>query len=213
MVAPLRERDCCATLSVALASMRQIALPLDELRPGLASSLIITDANANVFANLGAAASWQSRCAILTGPPRSGKSLMARYFVSQANGTVIDDADTAGQEVLFNAWNRAQEHGDPLLLISRWQPADWVVSLPDLRSRLATAVLLQIGPPDDELIEQLLQKHFADRGAAISIDALSFVKRRVERSYSALESFARSANALALAENAAVNLALVKRVL
>jgi len=63
------------------------------------------------------------------------------------------------------------------------------------------------------MVEQLLQKQLADRGAAISIDALSFVKRRIERSYAAIEAFARNANALAMAENAPVNLALVKKVL
>lgn len=192
--------------------MRQIALPLDELRGGGSPSLIITDANAAAFAGLGNASGWPGRCAILAGPARSGKSLMARYFAGQG-GTVIDDAETAGAEPLFNAWNRAQEGTAPLLLISRWRPADWQIELPDLRSRLGAALLFQIAPPDDEMIEQLLQKQLADRGAAISIDALSYVKRRIERSYAAIEAFARTANALAMAENAPVNLALVKKVL
>lgn len=192
--------------------MRQIALPLDELRGGASSSLIITPSNSTAFAGLGSAGSWPRHCAILTGPARSGKSLMARYFAGQG-GTVIDDAETSGAEVLFNAWNRAQESGTALLLISRWLPADWNIALPDLKSRLGSAMLLEISPPDDEMIEQLLQKQLADRGAAISIDALSYVKRRIERSYAAIEGFARSANAIALAENAPVNLALVKRVL
>ena len=192
--------------------MRQIALPLDELRGGASSSLIITPSNSTAFAGLGSSGSWPRHCAILTGPARSGKSLMARYFAGQG-GTVIDDAETSGAEVLFNAWNRAQESGTALLLISRWLPADWNIALPDLMSRVGSAMLLEIGPPDDEMIEQLLQKQLADRGAAISIDALSYVKRRIERSYAAIEGFARSANAMALAENAPVNLALVKRVL
>ena len=192
--------------------MRQIALPLDELRGGASSSLIITPSNSTAFAGLGSSGSWPRHCAILTGPARSGKSLMARYFAGQG-GTVIDDAETSGAEVLFNAWNRAQESGTALLLISRWLPADWNIALPDLMSRVGSAMLLEIGPPDDEMIEQLLQKQLADRGAAISIDALSYVKRRIERSYATIESFARSANAMALAENAPVNLALVKRVL
>ena len=192
--------------------MRQIALPLDEIRSGVSSSLIITNANASIFAGLGNAATWPGRCAILLGPARAGKSLMARYFAGQG-GTVIDDAETVAAETLFNAWNRAQENEAPLLLVSRWRPADWNIALPDLRSRLAAATLLEIAPPDDELIEQLLQKQLADRGAAISVDALSYVKRRIERSYAAIEAFARAANALALAENAPVNLALVKRVL
>ena len=192
--------------------MRQIALPLDELRGGGSSSLIITDSNATAFAGLGNAVAWPGRCAILVGPARSGKSLMARYLAGQG-GTVIDDAETAGAQVLFNAWNRAQESGSALLLVSRWRPADWNIDLPDLRSRLGAAMLLEISPPDDEMIEQLLQKQLADRGAAISIDALSYVKRRIERSYAAIEAFARNANAMAMAENAPVNLVLVKKVL
>jgi chromosomal replication initiation ATPase DnaA len=192
--------------------MRQIALPLDELRGTGSSSLIITDANATAFAGLGNASSWPGRCAILVGPARSGKTLMARYFAAQDN-TVIDDADTSGPQVLFNAWNRAQEEATPLLLISRWRPADWNIGLPDLRSRLGAALLLEVSAPDDEMVEQLLQKQLADRGAAISVDALSYVKRRVERSYAAIEAFARNANALAMAENAPVNLALVRKLL
>jgi|GWRWMinimDraft_5_1066013.scaffolds.fasta_scaffold01063_6 hypothetical protein len=192
--------------------MRQIALPLDELRGGTSSSLIITPSNATAFAGISSSANWPKGCAILTGPARSGKSLMARYFSGQG-GTVIDDAETSVDETLFNAWNRSQETSVPLLLISRWRPADWSIELPDLKSRVGAALLLEIAAPDDEMIEQLLQKQLADRGAVISIDAISYVKRRIERSYAAIESFARAANTMALAENVPVNLALVKKVL
>lgn len=193
--------------------MRQIALPLDELRADQADSLIVTDSNAAIFTALGASEGWPGHCAILTGPARSGKSLMARYFAGQTGGQVIEDAESAGAELLFNAWNRAQESKLPLLLVSRWAPGEWNVELPDLRSRLAAATLLIVDAPDDELVEQLLQKHLADRGAAIGFDALAYVTKRIERSHAAIEQFARNANALALAENAPVNLALVKRVL
>ncbi|WP_373476792.1 ATPase [Sphingorhabdus sp.] len=192
--------------------MRQIALPLDELRGGTSSSLIITPSNATAFAGISSSTNWPKGCAILTGPARSGKSLMARYFSGQG-GTVIDDAETSVDETLFNAWNRSQETSVPLLLISRWRPADWNIELPDLKSRVGAALLLEIAAPDDEMIEQLLQKQLADRGAVISIDAISYVKRRIERSYAAIEGFARAANTMALANNAPVNLALVKKVL
>lgn len=192
--------------------MRQIALPLDELRGGGSQSLIITPSNAQAFAALGSPENWGGRCAILIGPPRSGKSLIASYFTSNANGVVIDDAEKAGQETLFNAWNRAQENA-PLLLVSRWSPAEWEISLPDLRSRLGAALAVEIGAPDDELVEQLIQKHLADRGAAIGLEALNYVKRRINRSHAAIEKFARDANALALSENAPINLTLVKKIL
>ncbi len=193
--------------------LRQIALPLDELRPGAKSSLIITDANSAIFAALGDGGAWPSHCALLIGPARSGKSLLARYFELQLHGHVIDDAEIAGEETLFNAWNRAANGGAPLLLISRFAPAKWNIALPDLRSRLASALMFTVPPPDDELISQLLQKHLRDRGTMIGGEALSYVIRRIERSYSAIENFARDTNALAMAENTGISLALVKRIL
>jgi chromosomal replication initiation ATPase DnaA len=193
--------------------MRQIALPLDELRPGSASSLIITESNAPIVAALADASNWPGRCAILCGPGRSGKSLMARYFMSQISGDVIDDAEIAGEEALFNAWNRAQETARSLLLISSIPPADWAISLPDLRSRLGAATLLQIPPPDDELVGQLIQKHLADRGTMIGMEALAYVIKRIQRRYTAIETFAREANAAALAGNEPINLGLVKRLM
>ncbi len=197
--------------------MRQIALPLDQLRPDAGASLIITDANANAIAALGDAAHWPGRCAILVGPARSGKTLIGRYFETRCNGAVIDDAEGCAQERIFNGWNRAQGQGQgegaPLLLLSRFAPSDWQITLPDLRSRIGSALLIELPPPDDELIEQLLQKHLADRGTAIGIEALAYVCRRVERSYAALEAFAKTANGMALAEGGAISLALVKRIL
>ncbi len=193
--------------------MRQIALPLDELRPGASNSLIITDANAHVFFGLGRAQTWPGRCAILVGPARSGKSLLGRFFAAQVNGEVIDDAEIVASEKLFNAWNRAQNGGAPLLMLSRIEPAKWDIALPDLRSRVASAEMLTLGPPDDELAEQLLQNHFQDRGTMIGPEAMSYVLRRMSRSYAAIEDFAREANAVALAEGSAITTALAKRIL
>jgi Bacterial dnaA protein len=193
--------------------VKQIALPLDVLRSGEASSLIITDSNAHVAAALAKAHDWPGRCAILCGPARSGKSLMARYFVSQTAGEVIDPADIAGEETLFNAWNRAQESLRSLLLVSSIPPADWAITLPDLRSRLGAAMLFQIPPPDDELVAQLIQKHLADRGTMIGMEALAYVTKRIERRYTAIEKFARDANSAALAGNEPINLGLVKRMM
>jgi hypothetical protein len=189
--------------------MRQIALPLDKLRPGGSDSLIITPSNADAFAALGNHAAWPGHCAILVGPPRSGKNLMARYFVGQG-GEVIDDADTLSDEALFHRWNAALGAGRSLLLVSAKGPSEWNIGLPDLRSRLSASQLLEIHTPDDELIGQLLLKHLHDRGTSIGPEALSFVVKRIERSHAALEDFARTANARALADGSAINLPLVR---
>jgi Bacterial dnaA protein len=192
--------------------MQQIALPLDKLRSGGSDSLIITPSNADAFAALGNHAAWPGHCAILVGPPRSGKSLMARYFAGQG-GEVIDDADALPDEELFHRWNAALGAGRSILMLSAKVPAEWDVKLPDLRSRLGASQLLEIEAPDDELVSQLLLKHLHDRGTSIGPEALSFVAKRIERSYAALEEFARTANARALAEGAAISLSLVRSLL
>ena len=193
--------------------MKQIALPFDELNPDRTDDcLIVTASNAIAFAALGNSASWPGHCAILVGPPRSGKSLMARYFAAQG-GMVIDDADCLSEENLFHQWNAAKNAGADLLLVSGSAPADWEIALPDLRSRLGASQLLEIGPLDDELAEQLLLKFLRDRGTSIGPEALAYVVRRIERSHASVEELAKKANALALAEGSAITLPLVRRLL
>lgn len=190
--------------------MKQIALPLDTLRSGGPDSLIVTDSNAAAVAALGASDRWPGHCAILVGPPRSGKSLMARYFAGRG-GESIDDADRLDEETLFHRWNSARDAERSILLLSTKLPAEWGVTLPDLRSRLGASQLIEISVPDEELINQLILKHLRDRGTSIGPEALSFAVRRIVRSHAAVEDFAREANALALAEGSAVNLGLVRR--
>ncbi len=192
--------------------MKQIALPLDKLRSGGPDSLIVTASNTDAVAALGASDRWPGHCAILVGPPRSGKSLMARYFAAQG-GEAIDDADGHADEALFHRWNAANESRRPILLVSAKLPANWNISLPDLRSRLGASQLIEIGVPDEELINQLVLKHLNDRGTSIGTDALSYTTRRIERSHAAIEEFARTANSLALAEGVAITLPLVRRLL
>ena len=192
--------------------MQQIALPLDKLRSGGSDSVIITASNADAFAALGNHGAWPGHCAILIGPLRSGKTLMARYFAGQG-GEVIDDADKLGDEVLFHRWNAALDAGQSILMLSTKAPSEWAVELADLRSRLGASQLLEIAAPDDELIGQLLLKHLHDRGTSIGPEALSYVVKRVERSHVALEELARQANAVALAEGSAITLPLVRNLL
>jgi chromosomal replication initiation ATPase DnaA len=193
--------------------MQQIALPFDELNLARGDDcLIITPSNAAAFAALGNHANWLGHCAVLIGPPRSGKSLMARYFASQG-GQAIDDADVVPAETLFHKWNETRENGQALLLLSARQPADWNIALPDLRSRLGASQLMEIGELDDELAEQLMLKFLQDRGTSIGPEALAYIVRRVERSHATLEELARQANASALAEGSAITLPLIRRLL
>ena len=117
--------------------MSQIALPLSAGTGASAPRIVVGKANAAVIDAFASTASWPFRTAILSGPPRSGKSLLARWFADTGKGEAVDDADRVDEHALFHRWNRAQESGRPLLLVRG--EGEWKIALPDLASRLGAA--------------------------------------------------------------------------
>ena len=178
----------------------QIALPLSG--PARALSIVVGNANEAVLRACEDAANWPFHTAILSGPPRSGKSLIARWFEGSGLGTAIDDAETMDEAELFHAWNRAQESGAPLLLVGRPVPSHWRVALPDLRSRLGAALPLAMAAPDDAMLAALMEAHAAQRGLALEEGATTYLVPRVERSFAAVEALVAAIDRLSLERKA-----------
>lgn len=186
-------------------SASQIALPLPPAREGDPASIVIGNANAGVVEALRDPARWPFRTAILRGPPRSGRSLLGRWFAHAGLGETIDPADAMDETALFHRWNRAQEEGTALLLIpggGSGGAAPWEIALPDLRSRLGAALALEIGAPDDDMMRDLLVSHAERRGLVLPEDALAYVVPRMTRSFAAAERFVATLDRLALERQA-----------
>ncbi len=164
--------------------MSQIALPLASRASG-PSRIIVGPANAHVVDALSAPAHWPFHTAVLTGPKRSGKSLLARWFAGRGLGDVVDDAHQLDETTLFHRWNRAQESGVPLLLIGSEPP--WRITLPDLASRLGAALQLDIGLPDDAMAGDLMLSMAEERGLPLGGDAVAYLMPRTGRSQAELE--------------------------
>ena len=175
--------------------MSQIALPLT---PGSAeaSRIVLGPANAHVAEALAHPGGWPFRTAVLTGPPRSGKSLFARWFAEQGRGDAVDDAHMLDETELFHRWNRAQENGAALLLVAGEPP--WSIALPDLRSRLGAALQLEIGLPDDAMAEELLYAHARQRGLPLGVEAADYLVPRAGRSWRDLEKLVAAIDRLSL---------------
>jgi len=175
--------------------MSQIALPLT---PGSveASRIVVGPANAHVAEALANPASWPFRTAVLTGPPRSGKTLFARWFESTGRGETLDDAQSLDETQVFHRWNRAQEQGTPLLVVAGEPP--WDIALPDLRSRLGAALQLEIGPPDDAMAGELLQVLAEQRALPLGTEAADYLVPRASRSYADLEKLVAAIDRLSL---------------
>ena len=174
--------------------MSQIALPLATTSSG-PRRIVLGQANVHVAEALSRPQDWPFRTAVLTGPPRSGKTLFARWF-AESDGEALDDAQHWDETELFHRWNRAQEDRQPLLVIGGTPP--WTIALPDLKSRLGAALQLEIHTPDDAMAGELLLSLAEERGLPLGPDAAEYLVPRAERSHEALERLVELIDTLSL---------------
>jgi hypothetical protein len=180
--------------------LSQIALPLAKGSRDGPRRIVIGPANAHVAEALAAPENWPYRTAVLVGPPRSGKSLFARWFKASGHGAsggeAIDNAEQMDEAELFHRWNRAQESGTPLLIVSNRE--GWEIALPDLKSRLGAALHLEIGPPDDETACNLIQSLAEEHGVALGEGAETYLVPRITRTWAAIERLVAEIDRLSL---------------
>jgi hypothetical protein len=186
----------------------QIALPL--MTAASAGTILTGPSLEPVLLALAGAETWPFRAAVLAGPPRSGKSLIARWFAESGAGDALDQADSLPEDTLFHRWNRAQAEGRPLLIVSNRAPGSWRIALPDLASRLGAALMIEIGAPDDDLLRALVESHAARRGLALGEGVLGYVLPRLERSHAAAEALVETIDRLSLERKAAVTISLAR---
>lgn len=163
--------------------MNQIALPFHWPVADGDEDFLISEANRDAFDHFKRWSTWPVMATLLTGPRKSGRSLLGRIFVRKTGGRLFDDAEDHEEEDLFHAWNEAQSSRRPLLIVAAAPPPRWTVKLPDLRSRLAATPAISIAPPDDELLAGLILKLLGDRGIAAAPEIADFLVPRIERSY------------------------------
>ena len=163
--------------------MNQIALPFAWPVADRDEDFLLSDANRNAFEHLTRWSLWPVMATLVTGPRKSGRSLLGRIFVRKTGGRLFYDAEDHDEEDLFHAWNDAQATRKPLLIVADRPPPAWTVRLPDLRSRLAATPQIEIGAPDDALLGQLVLKLLGDRGIAAPPELADYLVPRIERSY------------------------------
>jgi len=177
---------------------------------------------------------WPSPVVILAGPVGSGKTHLAGIWqarsgavaihpvagsgaaIAAAAGPVVfEDADRRGFDdtELFHVINSVRENGTGLLITSRLWPMSWTVELPDLRSRLRAATVVEIGEPDEELLSQVIVKLFADRQLYIDDKLVLYIVNRMERSLDAAQTIVERLDRLALARGTRITRALAAEVL
>jgi hypothetical protein len=192
--------------------MRQIALPLTPAGSG-AARIVVGNANLSVVEALSDPSRWPFGTAVLAGPPRSGKSLLANWFAQNTGGDVVDDAERLIEADVFHRWNRAQELGQPLLVVTNASLGGWKIALPDLASRIGAALPLAIGTPDDAIMAELIELHAEMRGLVLDPAASAYLVPRCERSHLGAERLVEAIDRLSLERKTAPTLSIWREAL
>jgi chromosomal replication initiation ATPase DnaA len=194
-------------------------------------NFVVSDANRRAYALLVQEAPWHSHALVVAGPAASGKSHLAHIWASRhkaariaaaalskpaldAASYVVEDIERlASEEALFHLFNHVVQARGRLLLTSTKLPEELPLILPDLRSRLKAAQVVQISLPDDALLKTLLIKQFADRQLKVGPEVVAYLLSRMPRSFAAAKEVVAALDEASLSERRNISISLAREVL
>jgi DnaA regulatory inactivator Hda len=214
---------------------RQLPLRFEHRALMTDADFLVADCNADAVAWLDRWPDWSAPALVVHGPPGCGKTHLAHVWAARAGAIhlpaatiggdpsailadrtacVIERPDHGVDEVaLFHLYNTLVERRGSMLITAESPPSRWPIALPDLRSRLTAAAAVAVGLPDDELLGAVIVKLFADRQIQLDQDVLSWLLKRLERSFAAARRAVTAIDEAALAERRRITIPFVRDVL
>lgn len=223
-----------------MADSKQLLLDWGHRSAMGEADFLVAPGNADAVAWLDSWPDWPAPALTLFGPNGCGKSHLAQIWRARSRASLIEPADLKtddipdllrpmrtlvldrAQEVsgdagleraLFHLYNVAKEVGGHLLLLADRAPVNWVMRLPDLRSRLLAAPAVGMAAPDDALLMAVLVKLFADRQIRVGEDVIAWLMTHTERSFANARRVVELLDRTALAEQKPITVRFCRQVL
>jgi chromosomal replication initiation ATPase DnaA len=218
-----------------MAERRQLVLDLPHRTAFGRDDFFVTPCNQEALAFIDRWPNWPAPLAVLCGPPGCGKSHLAAVWQEQIGAISLDQSDfqsvisrigpteccfvvdlvdgIADEEAFFHLYNRVAEQSGGILATAPSPPARWTFNLADLESRLRAAPVLNIGRADDELLEAVLIKLFADRQLRVEAGVVGYLLRRMDRSLGAARNLVADLDNAALAEHRTISVPFARSIL
>ena len=136
-------------------------------------------------------------------------------FVREASAVAVDhvdDLDPDDQITLFSVFNALQESGERLLTAGRLPPAQLALR-PDLATRLASGLVLEVKPLSDEDKLAALVGHASARQLAVPDEVLRYLLTHWRRDLASLTDMLDTLDRYSLAMHRPITVPLVKHIL
>ena len=125
----------------------------------------------------------------------------------------LDDIDHCpSSQVLFDIYNLARQKGGHILMSAAQAPIFWAQKDPELMSRLMASPTARIRQPDDQMLRQLLHKHFSDHQLSPPPNVIDFLLVRMPRDFTGPKKIVQQLDALALEEKRKITIPFIKDV-
>lgn len=209
---------------------KQLALDLRYRSAMDREDFLVSPSNEDAVAWIDNWPNWPNSAILIIGPPGCGKTHLGQVWRKAVNAmeydgqgrnielglkpnVFVDNLENydRDQEIL-HLFNDVVSSGGSLLFAVRTPPFRWVQRLPDLTSRLSAVPNIRIHQPDEALVAAVVIKMFADQKLDVGTEVLTYLIRRMERSFETARTVVRLLNNASLAKKRGITIPLVREV-
>ena len=195
----------------------------------------ISKSNKHIFDLFNQWPKWEKNFLNIIGEKFSGKTHLVNIFLEKFKGVkfeakflnnenlkeikiyqnvVLENISELMDEKLFYSLINIIDQDNKYLITTSTKPiVDIKFNLPDLKSRSKNFLLQNIEKPDDELIFALLVKNLSDRQISLEKKLISYIIKRIDRSYSKIFDFIYKIDEISLKKKKSIDLKIIKEVL
>ena len=178
---------------------------------------------------------WEKKFLNIHGEKYSGKTHLISIFLKKFKGLKLEATELENndlkkiklhenivienlnrnidEELIYTIFNFIDQENKYLIITSTKSIVEIDFKLNDLRSRAKNFILQDIKKPDDQLMFALIFKSLSDRQISLDQKLISYIIKRIERSYGKINDFIYKIDELSLKKKKSIDLKLIKEVL